>query len=70
MYLYLLTGIQSMHAATLFKHFSSEGHNYFLNDVSIIFIDKTDPKDPNKLEHYWQHTSKTMTPQGLNVQDD
>ena len=46
----------------LFEHFSSEGHNSFLDDVSIIFIDKTDPKDPNKREHYWQHTLKTMTP--------
>ena len=27
----------------LFKHFSSEGHNSFLDDVSIILIDKTDP---------------------------
>ena len=30
------------------QHFSSEGHNNFLDDISIIFIDKTDPKDPNK----------------------
>ena len=44
------------------QHFSSEGHNSFLYDVSIIFIDKTDPKDPKKGEHYWQHTLKTMTP--------
>ena len=54
----------------LFEHFSSEGHNSFLDDVSIIFIDKTDPKDPNKREHYWRHTLKTMAPQGLNVEDD
>ena len=40
----------------LFEHFSSEGHNSFLDDVSIIFIDKTDPKDPNNREHYWRHT--------------
>ena len=37
----------------LFEHFSSEGHKRFLDDVSIIFIDKTDPKDPNKREQYW-----------------
>ena len=54
----------------LFEHFSSEGHNSFLDDVSIIFIDKTDPKDPNKRQHYWGHTLKTMTPQRLNVEDD
>ena len=54
----------------LFEHFSSEGHSSFLDDVSIIFNDKTDPKDPNKWEHYWRHTLKTMAPQGLNVEDD
>ena len=36
----------------LFEHFSNEGHNSFLDDLSIIFIDKTAPKDPNKREHY------------------
>ena len=54
----------------VFEHFSSEGHSSFLDDVSIIFNDKTDPKDPNKCEHYWRHTLKTMAPQGLNVEDD
>ena len=51
----------------LFEHFSSEGHTSILDDVSIIFTDKTDPKDPNKREHYWRHILKTMAPQGLNV---
>ena len=32
----------------LFDYFSSEGHNGNLNDVSIIFVDKADPRDPNK----------------------
>ena len=55
----------------LFEHFSSEGHSSsFLDDLSIIFIDKTNPKDSNKREHYWRHTLKTMAPQGLNVEDD
>ena len=54
----------------LSEHFSSEGHCGFLDDISIIFIDKNDPKDPNKREHYWQHTLKIMVPQGLNVEDD
>ena len=53
----------------LFEHFSSEGHNSFLDDVSIIFIDKTDPKDPNKRKYYQLHTIKTMAPQELNVED-
>ena len=44
----------------LFEYFSREDHSSFLDDVSIIFIDKTDPKDPNN----------GSTPQGLNVEDD
>ena len=59
----------------LFDHFSSEGnwitfHSDFLDDVSVIFLDKTDSEDPNKREHYWRHTLKTTAPQGLNVEDD
>ena len=54
----------------LFEHFASEGHCSFLEDVSITFIDKTDPKDPNQREHYWRHTLKTMAPLGLNIEDD
>ena len=51
----------------LFEHFSSESHSGFLDDVSIIFIDKADPKGPNKLEHYWRHTLKTVD---LNEEDN
>ena len=54
----------------LSEHFSSRGHSGFLEDVSIIFIDKTDLKDPNKREDYWRHTLKTIAPQGLNVEDN
>ena len=54
----------------LFEHFSSEDHSSFLDDVSIIFIDKTDPKDPNKRKHYWRNNLKTMATQGLNVEHD
>ena len=51
----------------LFEHFSSECHSSFLDDVSIIFIDKTDSKDPNKQEHHWRYTLKTMARQWLNI---
>ena len=54
----------------IYEHFSSEGHCSFLDEVSITFIDKTNPKDPNKWEHYWRHTLKTMAPDGLNIEDD
>ena len=53
----------------LFKHFSSPGHNGFLNDVLITFIDKTDPSDPLKREDYWRRTLKTMVLFGLNIED-
>ena len=54
----------------LLEHFASEGRCSFLEDITIIFINKTDPKDPNRREHYRRHTLKTMAPLGLNVQDD
>ena len=52
----------------LFEHFPREGHNSFVDDISMIFIDKTNPKDPNKRELYWTHME--MAPQRLNVEDD
>ena len=54
----------------LFENSASEGHCSFLENVTATFIDKTDPKDPNRREHYWRHALKTMAPLGLNVQDD
>ena len=53
----------------VFRHFSSPGHNGFLNDVSITFIGKTDPSDPLKREDYWRRTLRTMAPFGLNTED-
>ena len=53
----------------LFSHFSMAGHNGFLNDVSITFIDKTDPSDSLQREDYWRQTLKTMVLYGLNIED-
>ena len=53
----------------MFWHFSSPGHNGFLNDVSLTFIDKTDPSDPLKRENFWRETLMTMGPYGLNIED-
>ena len=53
----------------LFSHFSMLGHDGFLNDVFITFIDKTDPSDPLRREHYRRQTLKTMVPYGLNIED-
>ena len=54
----------------LFEHFAREGHCSFLEDVTITFIDETDPKDPNRQEHYWRHPLKTMASVGLDAEDD
>ena len=54
----------------LFEHFASEVNCSFLEDVIVVFMDKTGPKDPNRREHYWKHTLKTMTSLGLNDEDD
>ena len=54
----------------LFEHFAREGQYSSLKGVTIIFIDKTDPKDPKGREHYWRYTLKTMAPLGLIVEDD
>ena len=45
------------------------GHDGFLNDDSITFIEKTDPSDPLRREDYWRQTLKTMAACGLNIED-
>ena len=35
----------------LFEHFKSEGHNVFLENVSVTLIDKTNGKDPKMTEN-------------------
>ena len=52
----------------LHKHFESEGHAEFLDDVSITLIDKTDGSNPIKRENYWMQTLKTYAPYGLVVE--
>ena len=46
----------------LYEHFCDSEHSGFLNDVSITFIDKTDPTNPLQSENYWKHTLKTFAP--------
>ena len=53
----------------LFSHFSMAGQDRFLNNVFIIFIDKTDPSDPLWREDYWTQKLKTMVPYILNIED-
>ena len=58
-----------MYPKKLFLHFSSPGHNGFLNAVSVTFIDKTDPDDLLKRENLWRESLMTLTPYGLNIED-
>ena len=53
----------------LVRHFSIPGHNGFLSDVSVTFIDKTDPSDPRKHENFWREALMTMTHYGINIED-
>ena len=53
----------------LYDHFIEKDHKEFLQDVSITFIDKTDPSDPLKREKYWRDTLKTLAPYGLNISE-
>ena len=52
----------------LFNHFCTSGHTGFIENVSITFIDKTDPSDPLNREDYWRCTLKNMPPFGLNIE--
>ena len=51
----------------LFEHFQSPGDPDFVEDVCIIFIDKTYLFFPTKREDYWRQTLKTFAPHGLNI---
>ena len=42
----------------LFSHFLMAVHEEFLNNVSITFIDKTDPSYPLQRKDYWRQTLK------------
>ena len=51
----------------LHEHFLSKGDNGLINDVEIMFIDKTDPSDPIRREEFRRTKLKTIAPYGLNV---
>ena len=53
----------------LFRLLSNPGHNGFLSDVSVTFINKTDPSDPLKRENIWRETPMTVAPFKLNIGD-
>ena len=51
-----------VNAEPVFEYFPSEGHCGFLH-ISVIFTDKFDLKDPNKLQHYLRNAIRIITPQ-------
>ena len=48
---------------------SNKNHNCFIIDVSVTFIDKTDPSDPLKREDYRRSTLKTIALFGFNIEE-
>ena len=52
----------------LYERFYNEGHNGFLGNVSISFINKADGFQPKKRENYLMRTPKTLAPLRLNVE--
>ena len=53
----------------LHEHFLKGDHHGFEKDVSICLVDKTQPSDPDKREHYWMRILKTLAPYELNTED-
>ena len=51
------------------EHFKKNGHNGVLGNVSITPIDKTDGKDPKRIENYWMRTLKIYALFELNIED-
>ena len=54
----------------LYKHFESECHSDFRDNVSVILIDRTDGSNPTKRETCWMRTLRTIAPYGLNLKND
>ena len=49
----------------MFNHFCTSGHCVFLEDISLIFIYKTDPYDLLKGQDSWKGTVKAVYHSGL-----
>ena len=60
---------KSSKVEVLYKHFESESHSGFRDDVSVILIDKTNSSNPTKREIYLMQTFKSIAFYGLNVEN-
>ena len=54
----------------LFEHFNEKGYCGFSDNVSITFIDKTDPSEHLETANYWKSVLKKMAPLILNIEDN
>ena len=59
-----------MLARTPIRTFCDSEPGGFLNDVSITFIDKTDPTNSLQEENCGKHTTITFAPYGLNIKEN
>ena len=50
----------------LYKHFESERHSGFRDDVSVILLEKNDGSKLSKRETCWMRTLKTIADYNLN----
>ena len=50
----------------LYKHFESERHSGFRDDVSVILLEKNDGSKLSKRETCWMRTLKTIADCNLN----
>ena len=53
----------------LFRHFCSKRHEGFLKDASVALIEKTNSSDPKKRKNSWMRALRTLTPDGINVEN-
>ena len=52
------------------EHFLIHDYNGLINDIQIIFIDKTDPLDPTRRGEFWRAKLKILAPNGLNMEEE
>ncbi len=48
-------------------HFKLNGHTSMIENVTIIFIDKTDFRFSKEREKLWRDKLRTLSPYGLNI---
>ena len=52
-----------------YDHFLREGHKGLINDIAIVFINKTDSSNPTRREEFWRKKLETLAPYGLNMEE-